>query len=179
VKDATFRDRARALRLVLSDVDGIMTDGKLIFLPEGGEAKSFHVRDGLGLTLARSVGLRTGIISGRSSPVVERRARELSLDVLRQGVADKGACLEELRAELRLELREIAYMGDDLNDLSLLREVGLSGAPADAPFEVREAALMVTEARGGEGCLREFLEAILRARGEWERAIAAMGKGAS
>ncbi len=179
MKDASFRDRATDLKLVLSDVDGVMTDGKLTFLPEGGEAKSFHVRDGLGLTLARSVGLRTGLITGRSSPVVERRAVELALDVVRQGVADKRACVEELRAGLGLELREIAYMGDDLNDLSLLREVGLSAAPADAPFEVREAALMVTETRGGEGCLREFLEAILRARGEWERAVAAMGRGAS
>jgi 3-deoxy-D-manno-octulosonate 8-phosphate phosphatase (KDO 8-P phosphatase) len=179
VRDASFHDRCQALKLVLSDVDGVMTDGKLVFLSGGGEAKSFHVRDGLGLALARSVGLRTGLVSGRTSAVVETRAAELAMDVVRQGVADKRACLEELRTALGLELREIAYMGDDLNDLSLLREVGLSAAPADAPFEVREAAAMVTEARGGEGCLREFLEAVLRARGEWDRAMAAMGGGPS
>ena len=146
MKDALFDGRCQALKLVLSDVDGVMTDGKVTFLPGGGEAKSFHVRDGLGLALARSVGLRTGLVSGRASAEVERRAQELALDVVRQGVSDKLACLAELRAGLGLELREIAYMGDDLNDLSVLKEVGLSAAPADAAFEVREAAFLVTQA---------------------------------
>jgi 3-deoxy-D-manno-octulosonate 8-phosphate phosphatase (KDO 8-P phosphatase) len=179
MKDAVFRERCQALKLVLSDVDGVMTDGKLTLLPGGGETKSFHVRDGLGLVLARHAGLRTGLLSGRASAEVERRAAELGLDVVRQGVGDKRACLEEIRAGLGLESREIAYMGDDVNDLTLLREVGLSAAPADAPLEVRDAALMVTERRGGEGCLREFLEAILRARGDWELALARIGAGPS
>jgi 3-deoxy-D-manno-octulosonate 8-phosphate phosphatase (KDO 8-P phosphatase) len=178
-KDALLRRRCQALKLVLSDVDGVMTDGRLVLLPGGGEAKSFHVRDGLGLVLARSAGLRTGLVSGRASIEVERRAAELGMDVVRQGVADKRACLEEVRARLGLELREIAYIGDDLNDLSVLREVGLSAAPADASIEVRDAAFMVTEKRGGEGCLREFVEAILRARGDWERAKATIGAGPS
>jgi 3-deoxy-D-manno-octulosonate 8-phosphate phosphatase (KDO 8-P phosphatase) len=175
MKDALLRRRCQALKLVLTDVDGVMTDGKIILLPGGAEAKSFHVRDGLGLVLARRAGLKTGLVSGRTSEEVARRAAELGMDVVRQGVADKLACFGEVLADLGLEAREVAYMGDDFNDLPLLREVGLSAAPADAPFEVRDAAFMVTEHRGGEGCVREFVEAILRARGDFERALAATG----
>jgi 3-deoxy-D-manno-octulosonate 8-phosphate phosphatase (KDO 8-P phosphatase) len=179
MNDDLFRSRCRALKLVLSDVDGVMTDGKITFLPGGGESKSFHVRDGLGLALARTAGLRTGVVSGRASAEVARRAAEVGMDVVRQGVTDKRACLEEVRASLGLELAQIAYIGDDLNDLTLVREVGVSAAPADAVAEVRAAALLVTKTRGGEGCLREFLEAILRARGDWERALATMSAGSS
>jgi 3-deoxy-D-manno-octulosonate 8-phosphate phosphatase (KDO 8-P phosphatase) len=179
MRDALFTRRCQALKLLLTDVDGVMTDGRIVLLPGGGEAKSFHVRDGLGLVLARAVGLRTGLVSGRPSAEVERRAAELGMEVVRQGVADKRACLAEIRAELGLDSREIAYIGDDVNDLPLLREVGVSAAPADAPPEVREAAFMVTERKGGEGCLREFVEAILRARGDWDRAKATIGAGSS
>ena len=179
MNDDLFSLRCRGLKLVLSDVDGVMTDGKILLLPGGAEAKAFHVRDGLGLVLARGAGLKTGLISGRASEEVARRAAELGLDVVRQGIKDKRACLSEVRAGLGLEASEIAYIGDDFNDLAVLKEVGLSAAPADAPFEVRDAAFMVTEARGGEGCLREFLEAILRARGDWERALASMSAGLS
>lgn len=178
MKDAPFRRRCRSLKLVLTDVDGVMTDGRILLLPGGAEAKSFHVRDGLGLVLARRAGLKTGLISGRTSEEVARRAAELGMDVVRQGIRDKVACFVEVMAELDLEAREVAYIGDDLNDLPLLKAVGLAAAPADAPFEVRDAAFMVTERKGGEGCLREFLEAILRARGDWEQAKAAVGTGA-
>jgi 3-deoxy-D-manno-octulosonate 8-phosphate phosphatase (KDO 8-P phosphatase) len=179
MNDVLFTRRAQALKLVLSDVDGVMTDGKILLLPGGAEAKSFHVRDGLGLVLARGAGLKTGLISGRTSKEVARRAKELGMDVVRQGITDKVACLGEVLAGLGLEATEVAYIGDDFNDLPLLRQVGLSAAPADAPREVREAAFMVTERRGGEGCLREFVEAILRARGDWERALATIGAGTS
>jgi 3-deoxy-D-manno-octulosonate 8-phosphate phosphatase (KDO 8-P phosphatase) len=179
VKDAPFRRRCQALKLVLTDVDGVMTDGRILLLPGGAEAKSFHVRDGLGLVMARGAGLKTGLISGRTSEEVARRAAELGMDVVRQGIADKVACFDEVLAELGLEAREVAYIGDDVNDLPLLKAVGLSAAPADASVEVRDAAFLVTERRGGEGCLREFLEAILRARGDWERAKATIGAGPS
>jgi 3-deoxy-D-manno-octulosonate 8-phosphate phosphatase (KDO 8-P phosphatase) len=162
-------DRCRRLKLVLSDVDGVMTDGTVLFLPGGGEARSFHVRDGLGVVLARGAGLRTGILSGRSAADVEQRARELGITLLRQGVADKAAALQEILFSERLAAHEVAYIGDDVNDLAVMRAVGLSAAPADAPFEVRAQAEMVTQAPGGRGCLREFLEAILRARGDWDR----------
>jgi len=167
-----FDARCRRLKLVLSDVDGVMTDGRILLLPGGEEAKAFHVRDGLGLVLCREAGLKTGLISGRSSAEVARRAAELRMDVVRQGVRDKVACFEEVLAEMQLDRSEVAYIGDDYNDLGLLRRVGLPAAPADAPVEIRRAAAFVTERRSGEGCLRELIEAILRARGDLDRVLA-------
>jgi 3-deoxy-D-manno-octulosonate 8-phosphate phosphatase (KDO 8-P phosphatase) len=175
VKDEAFARRCRALRLVLSDVDGVMTDGSILLLPDGTEAKAFNIRDGLGVVLAHAAGLRTGILSGRHSEATARRAAELGMAVVRQGVRDKTAGLREVLAEQDLEPHEVAYIGDDVNDLPVFTEVGLSAAPADAPMEVRLQAFMVTEAAGGRGCLREFVEAILRARGSWEPATAALG----
>jgi 3-deoxy-D-manno-octulosonate 8-phosphate phosphatase (KDO 8-P phosphatase) len=175
MKDEALAERCRALKLILTDVDGVMTDGTVLLLPDGGEARSFHIRDGLAIVLAAKAGLRTGLVSGRSSEAVSRRAAELGMAVVRQGVRDKGQALREILAEQGLAPHEIAYIGDDVNDLPILTEAGLSAAPADAPLEVRLAAFMVTEAGGGRGCLREFVEAILRARGEWEKAAAAIG----
>jgi 3-deoxy-D-manno-octulosonate 8-phosphate phosphatase (KDO 8-P phosphatase) len=106
---------------------------------------------------------------------VARRAGELGMTIVRQGVRDKAAMLREILAQEGLQAREVAYIGDDINDLPVMTEVGLSAAPADAPLEVRAQAFMVMEAQGGRGCLREFVEAILRARGDWERAAAAIG----
>lgn len=175
MKDQLLAERCRRLKLVLSDVDGVMTDGTVLLLPDGLEAKAFNIRDGLGIVLAQRAGLKLGLISGRSSESVARRAAELRLAVVRQGVRDKGAELRAVLAELQLSPLEVAYIGDDVNDLPVITQVGLSAAPADAPFEVRNAAFMVTEAAGGRGCLREFLEAILRARGDWERVLAEIG----
>ena len=152
-----------------------MTDGTVLLLPGGGEAKSFHIRDGLGIVLAHRAGLRTGIVSGRASDEVTRRTRELGMHVLKQGVSDKGAAFRDVLAEEKVSPHEVAYMGDDVNDLPILTEVGLSAAPADAAFEVRAQAFMVTDARGGHGCLREFLEAILRARGDWDGLLQGLG----
>jgi 3-deoxy-D-manno-octulosonate 8-phosphate phosphatase (KDO 8-P phosphatase) len=174
VKDQALAERCKALRLILSDVDGVMTDGTVLLLPDGGEAKAFHIRDGLAIVLAQRAGLRTGLLSGRSSPVVARRAAELKMSVVRQGVSDKGAALRKILAEEGLEASQVAYIGDDVNDLPVMEAVALAAAPADAPFEVRARAFMVMEARGGQGCLREFVEAILRARGDWERATATL-----
>jgi len=179
MKDEALAERCRALKLVLSDVDGVLTDGTVLYLPDGGEARSFHIRDGLGIVLAHRAGLRTGLLSGRSSGVVTRRAEELGMSVVRLGSRDKAATYQEILAETGLLSHQVAYIGDDVNDLPVLTEVGLSAAPADAPLEVRLQAFMVTEARGGHGCLREFLEAILRARGDWERALATTGTGSS
>ena len=173
--DQALAERCRALRLILTDVDGVMTDGTVLFLPDGSEARSFHIRDGLAIVLAHRVGLRTGLLSGRSSALVARRAAELGMSVVRQGVADKGAVLREILRTEALEAPQVAYIGDDVNDLPVMRAVALTGAPADAALEVRAEAFMVMEARGGQGCLREFVEAILRARGDWERALASVG----
>jgi 3-deoxy-D-manno-octulosonate 8-phosphate phosphatase (KDO 8-P phosphatase) len=175
MKDAALAARCRALRLVLTDVDGVLTDGVVLYLPDGGEARAFHIRDGLAVVLAHRSGLKTGILSGRRSEVVARRAAELNMAVVRQGILDKGAALREILSEEGLAAHEVAYVGDDLNDLPVMAEVGLSAAPADAPFEVRQAAYMALSTPGGRGCLREFVEAILRARGEWEDAVASIG----
>ena len=174
-KDEALAERCRGLKLILTDVDGVMTDGTILLLPDGGEAKAFHIRDGLAVVLAHHAGLRTGLVSGRASDAVARRAAELGMAVVRQGVRDKGAALREILAEQGLGAQEVAYIGDDVNDLEVMHAVALSAAPADAPFEVRSQAFMVMDERGGRGCLREFVEAILRARGDWERAAAAVG----
>jgi len=174
-RDQALAERCRAIELILSDVDGVMTDGTVLLFPDGIEAKAFHVRDGLGIALAHRAGLRTGLVSGRSSESVTRRAAELGMAVVRQGVKDKGAALREVLAEQGLTARQVAYIGDDINDLPILGEVGLSAAPADAVFEVKAQVYMITEARGGQGCVREFVEAILRAAGTLERAAAAIG----
>lgn len=171
MKDAARAERFRAVKLILSDVDGVLTDGRILLLDGGGEAVSFHVRDGLAFVLARRAGLRTGILSGRSSSVVRRRAEELGLDVIEQGAGDKRATLAAILEREGLRAHEVAYIGDDVSDLPVLLEAGVSAAPADAPFEVRTQAFMVTEAPGGGGCLREFVEALLRERGDWDRLV--------
>jgi 3-deoxy-D-manno-octulosonate 8-phosphate phosphatase (KDO 8-P phosphatase) len=175
MKREALEARCRRLRLILSDVDGVLTNGTLLLLPNGAEAKAFHVRDGLGVVLAHRAGLRTGLLSGRESPLVEQRASELGMAVVRQGARDKRAALREILDEQGLAAREVAYVGDDINDLPVMLEVGLSAAPADAPLEVKAQAFMALDARGGQGCLREFIEAILRARGQWEQAAQAIG----
>jgi 3-deoxy-D-manno-octulosonate 8-phosphate phosphatase (KDO 8-P phosphatase) len=175
MKSDALAARCQALRLVLTDVDGVLTDGRVLYLPGGEEARAFHIRDGLAVVLAHRAGLRTGLVSGRRSDAVSRRAAELGMAVVRQGITDKLAALQEILAAEELASHQVAYLGDDLNDLPVMAEVGLSGAPADASFEVRQAAFMALSTPGGAGCLREFVEAILRARGDWERAVAAIG----
>jgi 3-deoxy-D-manno-octulosonate 8-phosphate phosphatase (KDO 8-P phosphatase) len=172
VKDQALAERCRRLKLVLSDVDGVMTDGTVLLLPGGQEGKAFHIRDGLGVVLAHRAGLMTGVLSGRRSEVTAQRASELGMKVVRQGMIDKAAAFREILAEQGLQAHEVAYIGDDVNDLPVMELAGLSAAPADAPLEVRGQAFMVTDAAGGGGCLREFLEAILRARGDWDRVVA-------
>jgi 3-deoxy-D-manno-octulosonate 8-phosphate phosphatase (KDO 8-P phosphatase) len=173
MKDQALGERCRQIKLLLSDVDGVMTDGTVLLLPGGGEAKAFHIRDGLGIVLAQRAGLQVGLLSGRSSDVVSRRAAELGLTIVHQGVRDKGAELKHILAQAGIAPHEVAYIGDDLNDLEVMAAVALSAAPSDAPFEVRSQAFMVMDARGGQGCLREFVEAILKARGDWERVASA------
>jgi 3-deoxy-D-manno-octulosonate 8-phosphate phosphatase (KDO 8-P phosphatase) len=171
MKDPALAVRCARLKLILTDVDGVLTDGSLVFLPDGREMKSFHVRDGFGFVLAHRAGLRTGLVSGRSSPLVDQRATELGISFVLQGVIDKKTAVARLLAELGLEFAEIAYIGDDVPDLPVMNAAALSAAPADAPMEVRTQAFMITKAGGGRGCFREFVEAILRARGDWERVV--------
>ena len=174
MNDQPFARRCQAIRLVLTDVDGVLTDGRIFLLPEGGEAKAFHVRDGLAVGLAHAAGLLTGVVTGRESAVVARRTAELGMRVVRQGATDKLAILRSILEELGLHPHEVAYIGDDINDLSVIRQVGLSAAPSDAPLEVKTEAFIITDAAGGRGAYREFVEAILKARGGWDAALATL-----
>ncbi|HWQ32203.1 MAG TPA: HAD hydrolase family protein [Blastocatellia bacterium] len=161
-------ERARRIRLLLLDCDGVLTDGSLIYLADGErvsvESRIFHIHDGHALKLARQAGLRTGIISGRSSAALAARARELQVDYLYQGNDDKLAAYKEIRAAEGLTDTEIAYIGDDLPDLPLLQRVGLAIAVADAVRDVRECAHLVTKRNGGRGAVREAVEFILESQ---------------
>jgi 3-deoxy-D-manno-octulosonate 8-phosphate phosphatase (KDO 8-P phosphatase) len=165
--------RAKSVRLAVFDVDGVLTDGRLYFLPDGGEFKTFNTLDGQGIKMLMNAGVRTAIISGRQSAVVERRAQNLGIQHLFQGREDKLVVLDGLLAELGLTHDQVAYLGDDLPDLPVIRRVGLGMAVANADAFVRQHAHGVTQARGGEGAAREFCELILRAQGSLEAAQAA------
>jgi 3-deoxy-D-manno-octulosonate 8-phosphate phosphatase (KDO 8-P phosphatase) len=159
--------RAARIRLLVLDVDGVLTDGGLVYGPAGEETKRFHVRDGLAVVAARAAGLEIAVISGRASAAVTRRMAELGLGEVHQGVADKAAAFDALRSRLGLPPVEVAVMGDDLTDLALMKRVGLALAPSDAVAEVRRAAHWVSRRRGGDGAVREAVEMLLRARGAW------------
>lgn len=166
-----LRERLAAIELMVFDVDGVLTQGEIIYADQGAEAKAFDVKDGLGLRVASSAGLRLGIMSGRWSRVVERRARDLLvLDVL-QRVGDKAAALRELAQEKGVALERVAFMGDDFNDREAMRLAGVSIAPADAVAEIRKQADLVTDAPGGKGAARQAVEAVLQAQGRWEEAV--------
>lgn len=165
--------RARAVKLAIFDVDGVLTDGRLYFLPDGSEFKTFNTLDGHGIKMLIASGIETAIISGRKTPVVERRAQNLGIQHLFQGREDKLTVLDGLLAELGLSYEQVAYLGDDLPDLPVIRRVGLGMAVASADGFVRQHAHGVTQARGGEGAAREFCELILRAQGNLDAAQAA------
>ena len=165
--------RTQAIRLAIFDVDGVLTDGKLYFLADGSEFKTFNTLDGQGIKMLINSGVRTAIISGRKTPVVERRAQNLGIQHLYQGREDKLDVLDELLAELGLTYEQVAYLGDDLPDLPVIRRVGLGMAVASANEFVREHAHGVTQARGGEGAAREFCELIMRGQGTLDAAQSA------
>ncbi|QLF92401.1 HAD family hydrolase [Pseudomonas sp. ABC1] len=165
--------RARNVRLAIFDVDGVLTDGRLYFLEDGSELKTFNTLDGHGIKMLIASGVRTAIISGRKTPVVERRANNLGIQHLFQGREDKLVVLDGLLAELGLDYSQVAYLGDDLPDLPVIRRVGLGMAVASADSFVRDNAHGVTHARGGEGAAREFCELIMHAQGTLESARSA------
>lgn len=159
--------RAARLKLLLMDCDGVLTDGRITLVEGGDELKSFHTRDGHGLVMLHSAGLRSGIISGRAARSVERRARDLGVGFVRQGVRDKAAVFEALLAEAGVAEAEVGYVGDDVVDIPLMRRAGLAVAVADAAPDARAAAHYVTELPGGFGAIREVCELILKAQGRW------------
>ena len=156
--------KAVPIKLLLLDVDGVMSDGRITYDGNGNELKSFHIHDGLGIKLLQRSGVQVGIVTGRNSTMVNRRAQELGITLLLQGREDKRAAMEGIRQELGLSLDEIAYMGDDLPDLAAVRHAGLGIAPANAVTAVRDHADLVTRLRGGEGAVREACEFILSAQ---------------
>ncbi len=164
--------KARALSWLLLDVDGVLTDGRLHLSAAGEAFKSFHVRDGLAVKLARASGLSVGILSARESAIVAARAIELGVDEVVQGREDKGAAFRELLDRRGLDAAAVAYAGDDLQDLPVLAAAGLSAAPCDAAPEVLAAVDFVTGAAGGQGAVRELVERLLAARGDWTRLVA-------
>jgi 3-deoxy-D-manno-octulosonate 8-phosphate phosphatase (KDO 8-P phosphatase) len=159
--------RARRVRLLLLDVDGVLTDGTISTGSAGGESKNFFIRDGLGIVWARREGLDVGFLSGRPSPVTSLRAEELGVSLVVQSGPDKRQPYEDILATRQYGDHEVAYMGDDLLDLPVLGRVGLAAAPADAVSEVRERAHWVSSWPGGRGAVRELVELIFRANGRW------------
>jgi len=162
--ESNLRERARRIRLLVLDVDGVLTDGTLHISARGEEVKIFHVRDGSGLVALRRAGVVIAIISGRASGAVTRRAEELGIEHVRQGIADKGAALDALCAELGLARDEIACVGDDTPDLPMFERAGLAIAVADAHPNATARAHWVTQARGGRGAVREICDLLLAAR---------------
>ena len=164
-------DRAKKVKAVVLDVDGVLTDGG-IYESENGELfKHFNCRDGLGISLARKSGLKLAIITGRTSPPVDYRAKELKFDAIWQGVMDKRDAYRELKEKFSLEDEEICYVGDDLIDLPILTQVGFAAAVADAMPEVRERVHYVAKFNGGFGGVRDVIEYILKAKGEWDNIL--------
>lgn len=163
-------ERARRVRLVVFDVDGVLTDGRLNFLPDGTEFKSFSTLDGQGIKMLMNNGIQTAIITGRTSEVVKNRAANLGIPTLIQGREDKRTALDEVLVQLQLEYGDVAYLGDDLPDLPAIRCVSLGVAVANANSFVRQHADAVTSLRGGEGAARELCEFILHAQGTLDAA---------
>ena len=165
-------ERARRVRFVIFDVDGVLTDGG-IYTGESGELlKPFHVRDGLGICQWQNEGLGTAIITGRDSAIVSRRAAELKIQDVYLGHADKRSAYADIKERHALRDEEIAYVGDDLIDLAVMAQVGFPAAPADAAAEVQRLACLVSGKPGGKGAVREIVEFLLKAQGRWENVVA-------
>lgn len=156
------------IKLVLLDVDGTLTDGGIYRGNNGEELKRFNVKDGYAIVNAQKLGIEFGIITGRKSELVEIRSNELKIKYLYQGISEKTIILEEIMQKTGLKKEEIAYMGDDLNDILIMKQSGLTGTPKDAADEVIQIADFVSEKNGGSGAVREFVEYILKKDGKWE-----------
>ncbi len=162
---------AKGVKMLLLDVDGVMTNGGIIIDDRGQELKVFHVRDGHGIKLLLSNEIKVGIITGRESEVVKKRAEELGIETVYQGCRDKTEAYEKIKKAYKLKDEEIGFVGDDIVDIPILKRVGFPVAVADATEEVKTVAVYVTEARGGRGAVREVAEFILKAKGLWKRII--------
>ena len=164
--------KAARVRLLLFDVDGVLTDGRILLHADGSESKQFSIRDGTGIVWAQRAGIVTGLLSGRHSPATAARAQQLGIRIVRQQACDKLDMYRELLQQEHLEDADVAFMGDDVLDLPVLSRVGLSAAPADATLDVVARVHWVSSRAGGDGAARELIELILRAQGRWEPLLA-------
>lgn len=160
------------IKMIALDVDGVMSPGQLYYTDSGVEVKAFNTQDGLGLTIAKALGIKLAIITGRYSEIVRRRGKELKFDHIIMGNHNKSEALKKLCQEAGISLDDVAYMGDDLNDLGVMSIVGLPMTPANGRPENKEIAKYITEASGGAGAIREAVEYILKSMGEWDKAVA-------
>lgn len=166
--------RARKIKLLLFDVDGVLTDGKLFFLPDNQifvEAKGYHAHDGVGISLTRLAGIKTGLITRRNSDNVAMRGRELKLDYVRQGIQDKLGVFKEILKQESMSAAEACFVGDDVVDLPVMWNCGLAIAVANARDDVKRDAHYVTKHAGGDGALRDAIEFILKAQGRWKQVL--------
>jgi 3-deoxy-D-manno-octulosonate 8-phosphate phosphatase (KDO 8-P phosphatase) len=173
LSEPALAQRLQAVKAVMLDVDGVLTDGGIYYDPTGREIKRFHVADGLGMELLRHAGIRVVILSGRVAEAITRRAAELRVTDCYQGVRDKKAQIERLRQQWQMKADELLYVGDDLNDLPAFEAVGVRVAVANADAMLKAQAHYVTKATGGNGAVREVCEWLLKARGDWEKAVEA------
>jgi 3-deoxy-D-manno-octulosonate 8-phosphate phosphatase (KDO 8-P phosphatase) len=164
--------KAARIRLLLFDVDGVLTDGRLFVHADGAEAKQFSIRDGTGVVWAQRAGLTVGLLSGRHSPATTLRAAQLGIRIVRQSAVEKQQVFAKILEDERLQADQVAFMGDDLLDLPVLLGAGLSAAPADAVLEVLERVDWVSGRAGGDGAARELVELVLRAQGKWDGLVA-------
>ena len=170
--DNQISEKLRKVHFLLFDVDGVLTDGRIILGGDEKEYKVFNVRDGVGIECARRVGLQVGIITGRTSIAVRMRAVELGIDELFEGVHDKIVFYEKILAKYRVDDEAVLYMGDDLTDIPVLRRAGVAVTVPGAPDEVKAHADMITKKMGGCGAVREVIETILKLQGKWDRILA-------
>jgi 3-deoxy-D-manno-octulosonate 8-phosphate phosphatase (KDO 8-P phosphatase) len=168
----SIQGKASRIRLLLFDVDGVLTDGKILLHPDGTESKQFDIKDGTGLVWAQRLGLRVGVLSARTSTATAQRAAQLGITIVRQGVPSKIRAYDEILRAQALSDADVAYMGDDVLDLPIMARAGLCACPADGVEEVRSRVDYVSRAVGGDGAAREFVELVLKAQGRWEGLLA-------
>ncbi|MBI5966764.1 MAG: HAD-IIIA family hydrolase [Deltaproteobacteria bacterium] len=169
MKQNDWKRRAKSIRLLLLDVDGVLTDGRVVYDGGGRELKFFHIKDGHGIKLLQRAGLAVGILSGRRSSAVRLRAKELGIDLLQQKALDKAKVLEAILRKKKIRAEQVCFVGDDLVDLPVFSRVGLAVAVADSVEDVKAHAHYITHRPGGQGAVREVCEMILKAQGKWER----------
>jgi len=166
-----LEQRMQGIKLILSDIDGVMTSGGITYDNQGVETKTFHVRDGMGIKLWQRTGYRFGIITARSSHIVKLRMDELNVDLVRQGAENKLEIADAIMKEMSLTPEQTCYIGDDLTDMALLQTVGLSASVSDGAPEVKKAVHLVTKAGGGLGAIRELIESILKSQNRWQELV--------